>query len=60
MEKWAVTYTWHTHGEVWNTATGIIAAETGVQIYTLDMAMAGDSYFEAIYHNINAVKEALE
>lgn len=39
---------------------GIIAAETGVQIYTLDMAMAGDSYFEAIYHNINTVKEALE
>lgn len=38
---------------------GIIAAETGVQIFTLDMAMSGNSYFDAMYHNINTVKEAL-
>lgn len=41
-------------------AAEIIAKETGVKIYTLDMAMAGDSYFTAMYHNINTVKEALE
>ena len=37
----------------------IIHAETGVEVYTLDMAMAGDSYFDAMYHNINTIKEAL-
>lgn len=40
-------------------AAEIIAKETGVKIYTLDMAMAGDSYFTAMYHNIDTVKEAL-
>lgn len=40
-------------------AAGIIAAETGVKTYTLDMAMAGDSYFEAMHHNIHVLKEAL-
>ncbi len=40
-------------------AAGIIAAETGAQIYTLDMAMAGESWFEAMYHNIDTIKEAL-
>jgi len=38
---------------------GIIHAETGVKIFTLDMAMSGNSYFEAMYHNIDTVKEAL-
>ena len=38
---------------------GIISKETGAKIYTLDMAMAGDSYFYALYHNIDTVKEAL-
>ena len=38
---------------------GIIEAETGVTVYTLDMAMSGDSYFDAMYHNINTLKEAL-
>lgn len=38
---------------------GIIAAETGVEIFTLDMAMAGNSYFDAMYHNINILKEAM-
>lgn len=41
-------------------AADIIAAETGTHIYTLDMAIGGDSYFEAMYHNIDTVKEALE
>ena len=40
-------------------AAGVVAAETGVKNFCLDMAMAGDSYFEAMYHNINTVKEAL-
>ncbi len=40
-------------------AAGVLAAETGVSVYALDMAMAGDSYFDAMYHNINTVKEAL-
>ena len=39
---------------------GIIASETGVRIYTLDMAMSGESYFDAMYHNINTIKEALK
>ena len=38
---------------------GIIRAETGVGVFTLDMAMAGDSYFDAMYHNIDTIKEAL-
>ena len=41
-------------------AAGIIARETGCRSFTLDMAMAGDSYFEAMYHNIDTLKEALE
>ena len=41
-------------------AAETIAKETGAKIYTLDMAMAGNSYFEAMYHNIDTVKEALE
>lgn len=40
-------------------AAGIIARETGCGSYSLDMAMSGDSYFEAMYHNINTIKEAL-
>ena len=40
-------------------AAGIIARETGCSSYALDMAMAGDSYFEAMYHNIDILKEAL-
>lgn len=41
-------------------AAEIIAKETGAKIYTLDMAISGDSYFTAMYHNIDTVKEALE
>lgn len=40
-------------------AASILARETGAKIYTLDMAMAGNSYFEAMYHNIDTLKEAL-
>ena len=41
-------------------AAGIIARETGASTYSLDMAMGGDSYFDAMYHNIDTLKEALE
>ena len=41
-------------------AAQIIARETGCGLYTLDMAMASGSYFDAMYHNINTVKEALQ
>lgn len=40
-------------------AAAILSAETGVKVYTLDMAMSGDSYFDAMYHNIDTLKEAL-
>jgi len=40
-------------------AAGIISRETGCASFALDMAMAGDSYFEAMYHNIDTIKEAL-
>ena len=40
-------------------AADIIAAESGAAVYTLDMAMAGEDYFEAMYHNIDTIKEAL-
>ena len=38
----------------------ILHRETGVSVYELDMAMSGSSYFDAMYHNINTLKEALE
>lgn len=41
-------------------AAEVIARETGSAVFTLDMAMGGDSYFEAMYRNINTIKEALE
>ena len=40
-------------------AAEVIARETGAKICTLDMAMGGDSYFDAMYHNIDTIKEAL-
>lgn len=40
-------------------AASVISAETGISVYPLDMAMAGDSYFDAMYHNIDTLKEAL-
>ncbi len=41
-------------------AASIIARETGCETYTLDMAMAGNSWFDAMYHNIDTTKEALQ
>ena len=41
-------------------AANIIAAETGVKICTLDMAMSGDDYFSVMYRNIDTLKEALQ
>ena len=41
-------------------AADLIARETGIPIYTLDMAMSGDSWFTAMHHNIDTLKEALE
>lgn len=46
-----------THGSV--SAAGVIARETGAGSFPLDMAMGGDSYFDAMYHNIDTIKEAL-
>lgn len=40
-------------------AARIVAAETGAEIYQLDMAMAGNSYFDAMHRNIDTLKEAL-
>lgn len=40
-------------------AARIISAETGVPVYTLDMGMHGNSWFEAMYHNISTLKGAL-
>lgn len=40
-------------------AAKIICAETGCKLYSLDMAMSGRNYFEAMYANINTLKEAL-
>lgn len=41
-------------------AADIIVRETDVDCYALDMAISGDSYFEAMYHNINTLREALQ
>ena len=40
-------------------AAAVIARETGAASFALDMAMAGDDYFEAMYHNIDTIREAL-
>ena len=41
-------------------AASVIARETGAAVYPLDMAMAGDSWFDAMYRNIDTMKEALQ
>ena len=41
-------------------AAEIIAAETGAKVFTLDMVMSGNDYFEIMYRNIDTVKEALQ
>ena len=40
-------------------AAAVIARETGISTFALDMAMAGEDYFEAMYHNIDIIREAL-
>ena len=40
-------------------AAQIISAETGAEVYILDMAMHGEGYFSAMYHNISILKGAL-
>jgi len=40
-------------------AAELIHAETNVPVFRLDMAISGDSYFEAMYQNISTIKEAL-
>lgn len=42
-----------------DSAATVIQAQTGVNVYTLNMAMYGDDYFTAMRHNIDTVKEAL-
>lgn len=46
-----------TNGSV--SAAGIISRETGAKCFALDMAMSGDSYFDAMQRNIDTIKEAL-
>ena len=41
-------------------AAQIISRETDAACVSLDMAMSGDSYFDAMYHNIDTIKEALQ
>lgn len=40
-------------------AADILHTQTGVRVYTLDTSIGGDSYFDAMYRNIDTVKEAL-
>ena len=42
-----------------DSAASIIARETGAGVFTLDMAMAGEDYFDSMYRNIDTLKEAL-
>ena len=42
-----------------DSAAGIISRETGCRVSQLDMAMTGDSYFDAMKRKIDAIKEAL-
>ena len=42
-----------------SSAANIIAAEVGAKVFTLHMAMSGESWFDAMYHNIDTIKEAL-
>ena len=40
-------------------AASVIRGETGVPYFSLDMAIGGSDYFEAMTHNIDTLKEAL-
>lgn len=41
-------------------AANVIAWETDIPVFQLDMAMSSEDYFESMYNNINTIKEALE
>lgn len=41
-------------------AASVICAETGIPSFPLDMGMGDSSYFDAMYHNIDTLKEALQ
>ena len=41
-------------------AANVIAQETGIRLYSLDMAMSSQDYFQSMYHNIDTIKEAFE
>lgn len=41
-------------------SAGILHNETGISVYELDMGISGSSYFDAMYHNINTLREALK
>lgn len=40
-------------------AAEVISRETGAACYALDMAMSGESWFDAMYRNIDTIKEAM-
>ena len=42
-----------------DSAAKTISVETGVNLYILNMAMSGEDYFTAMYHNIDTLWEAL-
>jgi len=42
------------------TSAMIISEEIGIDVYELDMGLSVNSYFDAMYHNINTLKEALK
>lgn len=46
-----------TNGSV--SAANIIAAETGIPVFALDMGISGADYFTTMYHNIDTLREAL-
>ena len=41
-------------------SAAIISRETGARTFTLDMAISGNDYFAAMYHNIQTIREALQ
>ena len=41
-------------------AAEVISRETGAGLFALDMAMGGESWFDAMYHNIDTIKEAMQ
>lgn len=40
-------------------AAQIVAKETGISVFSLNMGMSEKGYFETMYHNIDTIKEAL-